>query len=200
MNTTSTTRRVQITCILLFAAFAANAQTTLPQTEQLHKIKLSVTGLTYQWEKPISRKSVFTAEAGAAGGWALHGSSWTGTDFEYYISPYVSAGVRNYYNLDKRFNKGKNVSSNAANFFTGELFGTGPAIIHSDWGNHNVDKNPLNDYQMGINAAWGIQRNLSKKVNFELQLGVTAATNFKQVAFGPKIGLGFGLLAGKARK
>ncbi len=32
----------------------------MPCVQQLHKIKLSVLGLTYQWEKPVSRKSVLT--------------------------------------------------------------------------------------------------------------------------------------------
>lgn len=186
--------------LLLFLAFgmmgfAVNAQRISepsPSTIPLHKIKLSLLGLTYQWEKPISRIAVFTAEAGVAGGFSFTMSKFYGSDFNYLVVPTAGLGYRNYYNLDRRSQKGKNTNNNTANFFSAELFGYGPTIFASHGGSSK--------HSSGISVNWGMQRNLSPKVNFEWQVGVAGQTDFGKVSVGPNFKLDFSFLACKDKK
>ncbi|GEM_PF-735378 len=161
----------------------------LPGVQQLHKIKLSILGLTYQWEKPVSRKSVITLEGGVAGGMSFSAGSISGTEFRYAVVPELSIGFRNYYNLDRRFKKGKKIANNAANFIATDVFVNGNPILSSG----NVTAREA----VGLTAAWGMQRSLSSKVNFEWQAGVIGGTDFKDWVIAPNLRIAFSFLAGK---
>ncbi|MGE9314666.1 hypothetical protein ACLOAU_23620 [Niabella sp. CJ426] len=164
----------------------------LPQVRQLHKIKVSVLGLTYQWEKPVSRKSVLTLEGGIAGGMSFSAGSISGTEFRYAIVPEVGLGFKNYYNLDKRFKKGKNINNNAANFIATDVFVNGNPILSS--GNITARE------AVGLTAAWGMQRFLSSKINFEWQGGVIGGTDFREWVIAPNLRIAFSLVAGNKGK
>ncbi|MCH5717255.1 hypothetical protein [Niabella hibiscisoli] len=155
----------------------------------MHKIKLSVLGLTYQWEKPVSRKSVITLEGGVAGGMSFSAGSVSGTEFRYAIVPELGIGFRNYYNLDKRFKKGKKIDNNAANFIATDVFINGNPILSS--GNITARE------AVGLTAAWGMQRSLSSRINFEWQAGVIGGTDFKDWVIAPNLRIAFSFLAGK---
>lgn len=166
--------------------------TELPAIKQLHKIKLSLLGLTYQWEKPVSRKSVLTLEGGIAGGMSFSAGSISGTEFRYAIVPEVGIGFKNYYNLDKRFKKGKNINNNAANFIVTDVFVNGNPILSSG----DVTAREA----VGLTAAWGMQRSLSSKINFEWQAGVIGGTDFADWVIAPNLRLAFSFLAGKGSR
>lgn len=164
----------------------------LPAVKQLHKIKLSLLGLTYQWEKPVSRKSVVTFEGGLAGGMSYSTGSISGTEFRYAIVPEMGIGFKNYYNLDKRFKKGKNINNNAANFIATDVFVNGNPILSSG------DVTARN--AVGITAAWGMQRSLSSRINFEWQAGAIGGTDFRDWVIAPNLRVAFSLVAGNKGK
>lgn len=184
---------VTLTLILSLFNLSTSAQTatTVPgqqaALQQLHKIKLSVPGLTYQWEKPISHKSALLLEGGIGGGLAFMVGA-TGTNFSYLLVPVANAGLRNYYNLDRRFRKGKNINHSAADFISLELGVIGKSL--KNLGVFNT--------RPGLNfiAAWGMQRNLSRKINFEWQAGIGVYCNSRTINVSPNLGIGFSLLPG----
>jgi hypothetical protein len=164
----------------------------MPRVRQLHKIKLSVLGLTYQWEKPVSRKSVLTLEGGVAGGMSFSSGSVSGTEFHYAIVPEAGIGFRNYYNLDRRFRKGRSVKNNAANFIGTDLFVNGNSILSSG--------NITTHQAAGLTAAWGMQRSLSSAINFEWQAGIIGGTDFRNWVIIPNLRIAFSFIAARGNK
>lgn len=176
----------------LWQSLNAQRTTDLPEVQQLHKIKLAILGLTYQCELPVSRKSVITLEGGVAAGMSYSSGSVSGTEFRYAIVPEIGVGIRNYYNLDKRFKKGKNINNNAANFIATDVFVNGNPILSS--GNITARE------AVGLTIAWGMQRSLSSRINFEWQAGVIGGTDFSGWVIAPNLRLAFSFLPGQGRK
>lgn len=170
-----------------YATCQTNAD--LLQVQQLHKIKLSLLGLTYQWEKPVSHKSVLTIEGGIAGGMSFSSGSTSRTAFHYAIVPEMGIGFKNYYNLDKRFKKGKNINNNAANFIATDVFVNGNPVLSS---NGVVAREAI-----GLTAAWGMQRSISSVINFEWQTGVIGGTDFTDWVIVPNLRIACSFIAGK---
>lgn len=164
----------------------------VPRVQQLHKIKLSLLGLTYQWEKPVSCKSVLTLEGGIAGGMSFSSGSVSGSEFRYAIVPEAGIGFKNYYNLNKRLKKGKNINNNAANFIATDVFVNGNPIMSS--GNITAREG------IGLTVAWGMQRSLSSKINFEWQAGIIGGTDFTDWVIAPNLRVACGFIAGKTSR
>lgn len=194
--------RIPIFSTILFAFFVllwqpvaaqryVNNNADLHRVQDLHKIKLSLVGLTYQWEKTLNRKSVLTAEAGLAGGMAFSSNTTDGTNFRYAIVPEVGVGFRNYYNLDRRARNGKSTENNAANFIAADVFVNGNSIVSS--------RNTQSSEAVGITAAWGMQRPVSKRINFEWQAGIITGTDFDVWVAAPNLRIGLSFLAGKGK-
>jgi hypothetical protein len=112
--------------------------------------------------------------------------------FRYAIVPEIGVGFRNYYNLDKRFKKGKKIDNNAANFIATDVFVNGNPILSS--GNITARE------AVGLTAAWGMQRSLSSKINFEWQAGVIGGTDFREWVIAPNLRIAFSLVAGNKGK
>lgn len=166
--------------------------TDLLQVQPLHKIKLSLPGLTYQWEKPVSRKSVLTVEGGIAGGVSFSAGAASRTAFRYAIVPEMGIGFKNYYNLYRRFKNGKNINNNAANFIATDVFVNGNPILSSG----NVTAREA----VGLTAAWGMQRSLSSVINFEWQAGVIGGTDFSEWVIAPNLRIACSFIARKNSK
>lgn len=191
--------RMPIRFISLLLCFMTQLQdatcqtnTDLLQVQQLHKIKLSLPGITYQWEKPVSRKSVLTLEGGVAGGMSFSAGSMGGTEFRYAVVPEIGIGFKNYYNLDRRLKRGKHIDNNAANFIATDIFVNGNPILSSA----NVTAREA----VGLTAAWGMQRSLSSKINFDWQAGVIGGTDFSDWVITPNLRIAFSFIAGKDSK
>ena len=95
-------------------------------------------------------------------------SSSLGTDGGVYFDPAATAQYRYYYNAKKRAERGKRTEMNSLNYITGlvETIFTTAAISDGDL---NEDKRrPVTK----IGAAWGIQRNGSKRFGLDLNLGL----------------------------
>lgn len=159
----------------------------LPRVQVLHKIKLSLPGFTYQLEQPVSRKSVLTLEGGVAGGVSHSSESINGPDFRYAIVPEIGVGFKSYYNLGRRLRKGKRIENNAANFIATDVFFNGNPILSS--GNITARE------AVGLTAAWGMQRSLSSKFNFEWQAGVIGGTDFAGWVIVPNLRISLSFIA-----
>lgn len=83
--------------------------------KELVKLKFPLAEL--EWEKPVSRKSVFFLNGGIGGAFSAGANSTDGNYFRYLLAPYATTGFRNYYNISKCYQQGKNIQNNAANFF-----------------------------------------------------------------------------------
>lgn len=178
--------------LLTFSLFskAVISQRTYDSTcsvSQLKKIRLGLHGLTFQWEKPINQKSVFTIEAGMGGGLFLDEDA----EINYIVSPLLTFGFRNYYNVNRRIQKGKSTLNNSANFMFVDLSGNGPSILSS----YYFDS----DFGLSLTIGWGMQRNLSRKLNFEWSAGVATGTDFIDVVVTPILSANFSFVIGKQK-
>lgn len=159
--------------IMLIAGNFVNAQDSTITThsserdiQKIWKLKFGIIGLAPTLELPINNRTVFLGEVGVGGGMSFS-ISRSGTYFGYAARPYARAGIRNYYNITKRKNLGKNTVGNAADFFSFELEAGGPTVIYSNdlWNEHGI---------IVASANWGMQRNLSNRLSFEWQAGIGA--------------------------
>ncbi|RYG01114.1 MAG: hypothetical protein EOO07_34600 [Chitinophagaceae bacterium] len=100
------------------------------------------------------------------------------------VTPVFYAGFRSY-NFTKRKEKNKNTANNSADYVGFKVDGILPS------------KSPNGDYKtlfaMSVAAHWGMQRSLSKKLNFEFAFGPAIKTDFEATRFVPfsKLGLTF---------
>ena len=95
-------------------------------------------------------------------------SSSLGTDGGVYFDPAATAQYRYYYNAKKRAEKEKRTEMNNLNYITGlvETIFTTAAI--SDGHLNEEGRRPVTK----IGAAWGIQRNGTKRFSLDLNLGL----------------------------
>ncbi|HTG55853.1 MAG TPA: hypothetical protein VL943_06275, partial [Niabella sp.] len=104
----------------------------------------------------------------------------------------IGIGLKNYYNVDRRFKNGKNINNNAANFIATDVFVNGNPILSS--GNITARE------AVGLTAAWGMQRSLSAVINFEWQAGVIGGTDFSEWVIAPNLRIACSFIARKNGK
>lgn len=166
--------------LLLFAVFT-NAQDIVYKStrssqynptisKELHKI--SILPLGYAYERQIAEE--FTFEAGIDFAADSYYASWD--DFDNYtlvINPKLHFEPRYYYNMKKRFERGKNVNFNAANYIGLYSVLVMNPIIEEINGFY-----PIYD-RFKIGPVWGIQRNLGRRgyLNFSIAYGLVIDEN-----------------------
>jgi len=167
-------------------------------------VKLSLLSpmLTFQYEKPIGPKTVFDVNAGIALNFSFGSYSGSFNDTEIFksesisvgFSPILSLAVKNYYNIDKRQEKGKSIVNNTANYFGGRLFG-----ILVGWHSYQLEINGQKSKQsefssdgaIGLTAMWGMNRHLKNNFNFNLEVGPAVVLSDGDAGFGAWINIGF---------
>lgn len=119
-------------------------------------------------------------------GFSYFENSYFGEDFGIY--PIFNVQYRYYYNLGKRFDKGKNISDNSANYVAlSGIVQSGKPIIG------NIEYNA--DYFGVIGPVWGLQRYYNS--GFKLDLNLGAGYGFDELGdsyFSPIIGIRLGWL------
>ena len=133
--------------------------------EELHKI--SILPLGYAYERKLADE--FTFEAGIDFSFdAYYADADNFDDYALVVNPTVHLEPRYYYNMQKRYRRGRNVNFNAASYIG----------IYSE-----LRMNPLIEENNGywpvydrfrIGPSWGIQRNLGRRgyLNFNLGYGL----------------------------
>lgn len=161
--------------------FSQNDNLILKSTQI--KANVNVLGIGVSMENRLSKSNTLNSEINLNFS-AIYNSS---QKFAYALYPGVTTEFRQYYNLNKRAKTGKNTLNNSGNFLgltTGFLF---EPLIRKDIDIQNL---------FVFNPAWGIQRSLSNKINFEGRLG----WNFKYGLSSknwdntPNIRIGFGYI------
>ncbi|OFX30712.1 MAG: hypothetical protein A2W92_18870 [Bacteroidetes bacterium GWA2_42_15] len=134
-------------------------------SEELHKI--SILPLGYAYERKIAEE--FTIEAGVDFSFDIYYAETDDLDQNaLVVNPTIHLEPRYYYNLERRYQRGRNVSFNAASYLG----------VYSE-----LRMNPLIEENNGfwpvydrfkIGPAWGIQRNLGRRgyLNFNLAYGL----------------------------
>lgn len=191
---------------LLFLSFVkTQAQEQVAVEDKLLGIKASLfaPALEFTYEKKLTNKSVFEGRAGVNFGFSISSSSLSFNDevlfnsesSSYSISPTLVLSYKNYYNLNKRYKKGKNIENNTANFFGVSLvnyFGGYVSEKYKDiFNNQYSQKDYYNEYIILLSPKWGFNRRLGNKVTYNFELGPTFVTDFKEVGYGLWIQTGF---------
>jgi hypothetical protein len=142
-------------------------------------LKLKISDLTgLEWEQKISQQSVIAGFAGLIFGLAEDGFSISQNLFNtrVQISPYVYIEYRNYYNLNKRIARKKNIKNNSANFLYADIVNVYPV------------KNQ-NYFNLLFIQGWGMQRvfgkyGLWKKINVDCHLGIAEHFYYDKPPYG----------------
>ncbi|WP_017732823.1 hypothetical protein [Nafulsella turpanensis] len=174
--------------LLLYTSTTLKAQPTEREIpgRPLHGIKAGIIGLWYSYEKKIDRQTTFNLEAGwylTFGGGYYNNSNGIPIFFLAPIfEPAIRLEPRWYYNLLKRYEKGKNIQNYSANYLAlttkfdlQPFFSTTPPALR-------------------IIPKWGNRRRLGNHFIFETAIGVGAYID-QDVAFGlPGLDLKFGYI------
>lgn len=165
-----------INAIIFLLVFQTNYSQNTIIENSLFNIQTGVLGTWLNNEVKLTNNIVLRNEIGLDAG-ILGGKINDNTSV--FLTPVINLEPRWYYNMDSRFNKNKNISNNAANFFTTSL------SYHPDWFIIS-SKDNVNVYnQLSIIPKWGIRRNIAKS-NFNYELGIGLGYRFyflKQYGF-----------------
>lgn len=204
MKTPRKTRNIVALALLSIATTSCFAQQDNLKKDQpaevksLNKLRLTLLGAGYEREQKVGKTTTFYAGASieAVFIYGFEGTTnitYNGSgpvNYTYTLEdksetkfyPAINAGLRHYYNIDRRIKKGKSVLNNAASYFGFDVMG----ILPTNDGDVN--------YQINLGPTWGFQTNVGKKVNFELSLSPGIAINNYRTSFygiGGKIGFSF---------
>ncbi|MFP4089056.1 MAG: hypothetical protein ACLFT3_02020 [Cyclobacteriaceae bacterium] len=105
------------------------------------------------------------------------------------VQPSLDVQLRQYYNLHRRFTKGKRVAGNSANFLALSIFGVGRSIVdRQDFRNH---------YYYGLGPVWGFQRTFRSRFNLSFSAGPAFTRDgFRNDSFILRLNLRLGLAVG----
>lgn len=143
------------------------------------------TSLIYGQEESPSTEDIFGAQVGLIGGWIHYEKSFKnnftadasvgyfggflqGTDskLDYVFTSSISVEPRYYYNFNKRVEKGKRTTNNAANFLAVNL------SYIPDIGTTTNRSNVSIDPSFIILPKYGLRRTLSNVLNFHFAAGI----------------------------
>jgi len=153
-------KNLVLSTFLSFLCFTVFGQTTERLIEKQLRLSILYPGVEY--ELPISQRSSLASSVSIGFGGSYKNLKTQGSGFTYLISPHYELQYRNYYNIEKRNNGGKNIKHNSANYFGARLLIRGPEIKSS------FSRTTEVDYAFG--PTWGIQR-VFNKIQFLFDVG-----------------------------
>ncbi len=125
----------------------------------------------------LGPRSTFVSALRLGGGWTASGSSSTpgnssGFNQSYYLNTTLSAGVRQFYNFERRLQHGKSIRYNSGNYLMVNVGYISPPFVQR---NDAVFKFDPKDAVFG-QLLWGFQRTYRRNFYLNLALGVGAST------------------------
>lgn len=161
--------------VIVFIAMLSVSTLFAQQVESLHSFKLGIPNATYSYERALGRQFSLNMEAGVNWGWHSFDNS-----FEITARPLLQIEPRFYYNLKKRFDKGK-LFNNSASFLS---ISSGVDFSMHTGGSHHPT--------LYIMPKWGFRRAIGKHFIFEAQLGGGVQFDKYSTRFRPDLNLKFG--------
>lgn len=138
----------------------AQASTTVEKS--IWNAQTGILGIYINNESRLTGKLALRTEVGLDAGFATNSN-----DTKWGLMPAFNIEPRFYYNIEKRANKGRNTSGNAANYL---------ALLvkyNPDWFLITGDDNVVNENMIAIVPKWGIRRNIGQsKFNYEAGIGI----------------------------
>lgn len=157
--------------VILFLVLLSIKPALAQQVESLHSVKLGLPGTTYSYEQALGKQFSINFEIG--GRLAMLNSN-------FYLKPVFQIEPRLYYNIKKRFDRGKFLN-NSASFFS-----LSSGFTYSDF---SFDKNSPEFFLI---PKWGFRRAIGKHFFFEAQIGGGLGVTRHSSQFRPEIDLKFG--------
>jgi len=139
-------------------------------SEELHKI--SILPLGYSYERKLADE--FTFEAGVDFSFDIYYADEDALeDYALVVNPTFHFEPRYYYNLERRYERGRNVTNNSASYI-----GIYSELRLDPIIEENKGYWPVYD-RFKIGPVWGIQRNLGRRgyINFNLGYGLVIDEN-----------------------
>lgn len=157
------------------------------KTNKVLRINAINPGIEY--EAPLFNQSTFVVNIGVGYGDSNPNLTTYASGWLYMIAPFSDIHYRNYYNLEKRLNKGKSIHYNAGNFWGLRMLTRGKAL------SSNFTR--TSDYDFAAGPTWGLQRSFGK-INLLFDVGFVYYFDTKgNDGFAPtlelNIGYNFGL-------
>lgn len=149
-------KKLLIVFLVSFSTFSQKTDVSVEKS--IFKFQIGTVGLWLNNETKLSNDVALRTEVG------LYTEIQAGVGF--FMAPEITLEPRWYYNLEKRSKNGKNISNNAANFFTlktsyrSNIF----EILH--------DRVKGAENSIAFIPKWGINRNLGSYFNYEAGAGV----------------------------
>lgn len=158
-------KKMKIKIILLQVALFLSCNLYAQDTSLVHRnhsASIEIVGITYNFENPIALKSTLIVRCGLQGG--IGYSSSFGSNYYYAVSPAISIEPRFYYNINKRYRRGKLITGNSASFISLSSW-----YIFNPIYEHNVSCNSF----FVVTPQWGVRKIYWHHLLLEAGLGIS---------------------------
>lgn len=131
------------------------------------QIRATILSLGVSVEQKLGEKQSFNLIAGMQPGFSSYTEVPGGTEYDFYVAPFVTGEIRNYYN--RKYVK-KELGPNSGNYVA-LAAGYNMSRINNDKGKDFYEESYENSFFVG--PVWGIQRNYKNgfHLNFSIGLG-----------------------------
>ncbi|MFP4448092.1 MAG: hypothetical protein ACLFPH_05115 [Bacteroidales bacterium] len=147
-----------ILSIMLFVHVQAQDQkNTIP----VFRVNFINPGIEY--ESPVLNQSTIVFNGGIGYGESYPNTTLYASGWLYLIVPFTDIQFRNYYNLDKRLAKGKNIRNNSGNFWGIRMLTRFKELDGNFTRTSGID--------FAINPMWGLQRSYGN-INLLFDIGI----------------------------
>jgi hypothetical protein len=139
--------------------------------------------LKFSYELGIGRDYTAGLSAGVTGI-----SRYENDEFRFSLVPVLRTDLKHYYNLQKRYEKGKNTAMNSGNFW-----GIMARYTFEPVGG-DIEKDPEGWGAVFFAPMWGIQRNYKSHISLGLNLGYGVGISRNDVSLNPLVGFQIGFV------
>lgn len=191
---------------LVFGVFSINAQSS--KNVEVHQIAINILFPGVSYEHGISSNKTVRVD----GGISIGAISINDSGFDLY--PRLDVQFRNYYNLDRRQFKNKNVTGNSGNFYGVHVYYTSDvALLGSDFEadlTNIILFGPASFETFYVGGTYGMQRSYTSGFNWGLQFGLgvisvdysesnSSVTVTEQFSVYPNLRVTFGWIIGNKK-